>query len=143
MTRLWVVLINELLPNPVESEVSIRRRGAVCRIVCDVKHGDRETLLGQNRAAAWVGALIAVSGCGPSGPCNGSLALCERPFNQVAFAGTHNSMSNAADGWMLPNQQHGIDQQLDDGVRVFLMDTFAWEDGFGCVTSPAIWAASP
>ena len=55
--------------------------------------------------------------------CNGHPELCDRPFNEVAFATSHNSMSGAdiAD-WMFPNQNKGIPAQLEDGVRGFLID---------------------
>lgn len=61
--------------------------------------------------------------------CNGSTALCERRFDQVVFPSTHNSMSNADDGWLAPNQEHGIERQLEDGVRGFLLDTHYSADG--------------
>jgi hypothetical protein len=58
-----------------------------------------------------------------AGLCNGSAALCDRPLDQVTFAGTHNSMSAAdVQGWMLPQQERGIAGQLTDGVRAFLFD---------------------
>jgi hypothetical protein len=37
---------------------------------------------------------------------------------------THNSMSNALDGWAIPNQQLGIPWQLELGVRGLLIDTY-------------------
>ena len=57
--------------------------------------------------------------------CNGHVELCDRSFDEVAFAGTHNSMS-AADqpGWFLAEQPHGILRQLDDGIRVLLIDSW-------------------
>lgn len=57
--------------------------------------------------------------------CNGHVELCDRSFDDVAFAGTHNSMS-AADqpGWFLAEQPHGIVRQLDDGIRVLLIDSW-------------------
>jgi hypothetical protein len=58
--------------------------------------------------------------------CNGYEALCDRPFDQVVFATTHNSMSNADDGWLIPNQMHPIFRQLEDGVRAFLIDTYSY-----------------
>lgn len=55
--------------------------------------------------------------------CNGSPVLCERAVSDVAFAATHNSMSNTAvRDWMFPHQQAGIGQQLTDGVRALLID---------------------
>ncbi len=70
-------------------------------------------------------AGTASGGAAGAGPrrCNGHAALCDRPFDQVAFATTHNSMSNSDEGWSLPNQQHGLEQQLADGIRAMLLDT--------------------
>jgi hypothetical protein len=49
--------------------------------------------------------------------------LCDRPLNQVTFAGAHNAMS-AADvpGWMFPQHERGLTAQLTDGIRAFLID---------------------
>jgi hypothetical protein len=57
------------------------------------------------------------------GACNGSVSLCELRLNEVVFAGTHNSFS-AADsrGWYIANQLRPIPRQLDDGIRLFLID---------------------
>jgi hypothetical protein len=55
--------------------------------------------------------------------CNGSVSLCELPLNEVVFAGTHNSFSAAdSPGWFIANQRHTIRRQLEDGVRLFLID---------------------
>ncbi|MEA2418393.1 MAG: hypothetical protein QOE60_599, partial [Thermoleophilaceae bacterium] len=45
-------------------------------------------------------------------------------LDRVVLPATHNSMSNAADGWQIPNQQVGIPAQLQAGVRGFLIDTY-------------------
>lgn len=63
----------------------------------------------------------------PVGACNGSVALCARAFDAVSFPTTHNSMSNADDGWAAPNQAHGLTRQLQDGVRGFMLDTHDFE----------------
>lgn len=62
---------------------------------------------------------------GGSSTCNGHVELCDRTYDQVAFAGTHNSMS-AVDvpNWFFPEQPKGIVGQLDDGIRVLLIDTW-------------------
>ncbi len=84
--------------------------------------------------AALAGALavgLVVAGCGSSDgaggaaprKCNGHAELCDRSFDAVAYPATHNSMSNADDGWLIPNQTHNIAQQLEDGVRALLIDT--------------------
>ena len=55
--------------------------------------------------------------------CNGSPVLCDRRLDQVVFATSHNSMGGAdVAGWMFPNQNAGIEQQLADGIRGFLID---------------------
>jgi hypothetical protein len=55
--------------------------------------------------------------------CNGHPELCDRHLNEVAFAASHNSMSGAdIRDWMFPNQNAGIPQQLEDGIRGFLID---------------------
>jgi hypothetical protein len=59
--------------------------------------------------------------------CNGSAAYCDRPYNQVAQACTHNSMSNDEDpGFDIPtaNQGFSFARQLDDGVRCMMLDTY-------------------
>lgn len=58
----------------------------------------------------------------PITACNGSAALCDRPLNEVVFLTAHNAMSNADDGWIPPNQDHPIRQQLADGVRGISLD---------------------
>jgi len=62
------------------------------------------------------------------GPCNGAQDLCDRRFDQIAFATTHNSMSNEDDNWLNPNHRHGIQKQMQDGVRAFMLDLHYWED---------------
>ncbi len=63
----------------------------------------------------------------PSGPvvnCNGFSQLCDRPLNEVAFPAAHNAMSAAElPGWYQPNQRNDIREQLDDGIRAFLIDS--------------------
>jgi hypothetical protein len=56
--------------------------------------------------------------------CNGSVLLCDRPFDQVALAATHNSMAAADEGFLQGNQPHGIIAQLDAGYRGLLIDTY-------------------
>jgi hypothetical protein len=59
------------------------------------------------------------------GTCNGFRALCDRRLNQVALAGTHNSMSAASEpGWLFANQAVGIPAQLDDGIHALLWDSY-------------------
>jgi hypothetical protein len=59
-------------------------------------------------------------------PCNGHVELCERPFDTVVFPGTHNSHAARDDGFppVNANHQRGIAEQLEDGVRVLLVDVY-------------------
>jgi hypothetical protein len=55
--------------------------------------------------------------------CNASRELCARRFDEVAYATTHNAMSNAEDGFVGPNQRVSVAGQLADGVRGLMLDT--------------------
>lgn len=57
--------------------------------------------------------------------CNGYRELCDRRYTDVAFPATHNSMSaQDGNGWFIAEQKTGVMGQLDDGVRVFLIDSW-------------------
>lgn len=55
--------------------------------------------------------------------CNGLPRLCDRRLDQVVLPATHNSMS-AADrpGWLFANQARPIPRQLEDGIRLLMVD---------------------
>lgn len=74
--------------------------------------------------------MLILLACAPAPEpvvCNGHAELCERPFDEVALAATHNAMSNEADGFQLPNQPRSLGDQYKDGVRGLLLDTYEWE----------------
>jgi hypothetical protein len=55
--------------------------------------------------------------------CNGSADLCDRRLDEVVFPATHNSYAAADEpGWFFANQRFGIERQLEDGIRAFLID---------------------
>lgn len=56
--------------------------------------------------------------------CNLHEELCDRRFNEVTFAMTHNSMSNRAEEWGFANQMYGISRQLQDGIRGINLDIY-------------------
>ncbi|MBW7863111.1 MAG: hypothetical protein H3C30_01710 [Candidatus Hydrogenedentes bacterium] len=64
----------------------------------------------------------------PCEPCNGMPELCGRPFDQVAFACTHNGMSSREAGYFFPNQDRRMRRQLEDGIRAVMLDVHV-EDG--------------
>ncbi|MEZ4235442.1 MAG: hypothetical protein R3F59_04630 [Myxococcota bacterium] len=77
-------------------------------------------------------ALLACSG--PDGgdtataaaprACNGSAALCDRQLDEVVLAVAHNAMNVEDEGWDYPNQHHGYEQQVADGIRGFMLDVY-------------------
>jgi len=60
-------------------------------------------------------------------PCNGHVELCDRPFNEITFAATHNSMSIADYGWLWPSHDGSVTNQLNSGIRAFLIDTHYYD----------------
>jgi hypothetical protein len=60
----------------------------------------------------------------PARACNGDAALCERRFDEVAFPCTHNAFAAIEEGFgaINGNQNHGVAQQLADGVRCMMLD---------------------
>ncbi len=86
------------------------------------------------RIARCAAAALLVLGAGCSDPdepaaepelrCNGRIELCERRFGDVAFPATHNSHASEASGLkaFVSNQTRTLAEQLDDGIRAFLID---------------------
>lgn len=54
--------------------------------------------------------------------CYGHEELCDRKYNEVCFASSHNTMSNEDDGWFPPDNKHNITSQLQYGVRGLALD---------------------
>lgn len=64
--------------------------------------------------------------------CNGHVELCDRHYDEVVQAATHNSMSSPDVVEVWPEHDGTIREQLDAGVRALLIDTHYWT----AVTSP-------
>jgi hypothetical protein len=58
--------------------------------------------------------------------CEGSRSLCDRRYDQVTYAATHNAMANSEDQFLGPDQDPSIVHQLDLGVRALLIDVHHW-----------------
>jgi hypothetical protein len=88
-------------------------------------------------ACALLAALVAAApAAARPRQCNGEHRLCHRPFNQVVLPAAHNAMSAQSLGFLIPNQQVGIPDQLRAGVRGFLFDTYyAHRDPNGTVVN--------
>jgi len=56
--------------------------------------------------------------------CNGVADLCDRPYDRVVFPGTHNSVAATESGFssLNANQTRPVLAQLEDGIRVLLLD---------------------
>jgi len=63
--------------------------------------------------------------------CNGSLLLCNKKYDEVAYLTTHNAFNSAQDNFSLPNHNFNIATQLNDGVRGLMIDVY---DYFGTPT---------
>lgn len=61
------------------------------------------------------------------GTCNGHAELCDRTFDTVTLAGTHNSMSNSEDGFTGAHHPSSYTGQLNDGVRAMMLATHTWQ----------------
>jgi len=75
---------------------------------------------------AWT-AFAASGGTSEAAPaiagCNGHRELCDVPLDRVVLPATHNAMSAPGPGWFSSQQDAGIAEQLDDGIRGLLIDT--------------------
>ncbi len=58
------------------------------------------------------------------GQCNGSIDLCQKKYNEVAYLTTHNSFNSVDNGFSLPNQNLNILTQLNEGVRALMLDVY-------------------
>ncbi len=59
--------------------------------------------------------------------CNGHRALCDRRYDEVAVVTTHNAFANIARRYLAPNQRFDLADQLRDGVRGLMLDTYDQE----------------
>lgn len=94
-----------------------------------------------SNAASSFYEVLAITGGSPSAAstprqalCNGRSDLCSRAFNEVVFAGTHNSMA-ADDAWgigalAVTTQKYTIAQQLQRGIRALSFDVWYGKDVF-------------
>ena len=91
--------------------------------------GTRPALLAAGAVAVVVAvsAGVAVSDVGSSErACNGHVELCDRGYDDVVYAATHNSMSSPDIVPVWPEHDGDIRAQLDAGVRALLIDTKYW-----------------
>jgi hypothetical protein len=61
--------------------------------------------------------------------CNGSAALCDRPYDEITYGTSHNAFNVATLEFFRPNQSYRMFRQLEDGMRALMLDTHPPEDG--------------
>jgi hypothetical protein len=90
----------------------------------------RPVLVAGGIAVAGLGAVAFVAGGAGASEhvrsCNGSVELCERRYDEVTYAATHNSMSSPDIVPVWPEHDGDIAAQLDYGIRALLIDTHHW-----------------
>ncbi|MYS78700.1 hypothetical protein [Embleya scabrispora] len=80
-------------------------------------------------AAVVLGATVVPVAAGKTEArhCLGSIELCDRRYDEVAYLTTHNAMASTADRFIGPLQDPDIVGQLNAGVRGLQLDTYTWE----------------
>ncbi len=79
-------------------------------------------------------ANVAVNGTASPGPvlaerrCNGHAQLCDRRYDDIVQAATHNSMSSPDVVRVWPEHDGSIRDQLDYGIRTLMLDATYWDD---------------
>ncbi|KYH45050.1 hypothetical protein [Branchiibius sp. NY16-3462-2] len=108
-------------------------RGLAPRFLAGIRRNGARILAGLAALALLVSVTVfawpqSTSIAAESGPaderCNGWVQLCDRPYNDVSFEASHNSMSALDENYFLAEQPNGIIGQLNAGVRVFLIDSW-------------------
>jgi hypothetical protein len=61
--------------------------------------------------------------------CNGHAELCEKAYNEVVFATTHNAFNYESGpiSFLFPNQNFPITDQLEYGIRGFMIDVHPYD----------------
>ena len=60
--------------------------------------------------------------------CNGSIDLCDKRFDEVAYLTTHNAFNSRQDSFIFPNHNTNIEAQLNSGVRALMIDVYEDND---------------
>ena len=76
-----------------------------------------------NRARLALACSIVMTACDTSSnTCNGHVELCDRPYDKVTYAGTHDAYANIAEGFTSADQTYAMSRQLQDGIRVLHLE---------------------
>jgi hypothetical protein len=107
------------VPTP-EDEARVERRGRAALVASAI---GAAVILVAGAIFIGVGGISEDSLAIETTGCNGSDALCDTAYDEIAVPATHNAMSAASNpGWLFAQQEKGIADQLHDGVRGLLID---------------------
>lgn len=73
--------------------------------------------------------ILIISSCKKEKIEDASLKLLPKKYDEVCFLMTHNAMNNTEKGFTIPNQTHSVTNQLKNGVRGLMLDTYDNTDG--------------
>jgi hypothetical protein len=77
-------------------------------------------------------SLLNFSHLNSTSPCNGHIELCDKRFDEIVFALTHNSQaSNDVFSFLAANQDGNVSEQLATGVRGLGIKAY-WESNANC-----------
>ncbi len=73
--------------------------------------------------------LFVISGCKKETTVDQSSLLLSKQYDKVCFLMTHNAMNSSERGFTIPNQTHSVTNQLKNGVRGLMLDTYDGTNG--------------
>jgi hypothetical protein len=73
--------------------------------------------------------LFVISSCKKETAVDQSSLLLPKPYDKVCFLMTHNAMNSSEKGFTIPNQTHSVTNQLKNGVRGLMLDTYDGTNG--------------
>ncbi len=73
--------------------------------------------------------LFVISGCKKEATVDQSSLLLSKQYDKVCFLMTHNAMNSSERGFTIPNQTHSVTNQLKNGVRGLMLDTYDGTNG--------------
>ena len=105
--------------------------GAAAALWAGVAPSTRRRAVGTLATCAVAGVATGiVAQPGPVGAgrlCNGHVELCDRRYDDVVQAATHNSMSSPDIVRVWPEHDGNIREQLDFGIRTLMIDASYWD----------------
>ena len=73
--------------------------------------------------------LFVITSCKKETAVDQSSLLLPKPYDKVCFLMTHNAMNSSEKSFTIPNQTHSVTNQLKNGVRGLMLDTYDGTNG--------------